>query len=247
MRMRRTVRRLALAAAASGALTSAAGAQDANDSLGWRFVGDLGYVQTAGNTRLSTVNVGSALSYRPDRRWTLAQTAAWINGRTNGAETANQVLAGVRADYGVTGTLAAYGLVAYERNPYAGIGRRFEESAGLSYQAVRTPRHSFQVDVGVGGNQQVAAGVSSSFVVARLAPRYRYTMGGRAYIEERLEFLANLDDTGDLRTRSSTNLVAPLTTSISIRLGYFLRHDAEPAPGFRKLDTTFTTGIQLTL
>ena len=45
----------------------------------------------------------------------------------------------------------------------------------------------------------------------------------------------------------STALVAPLTRNIAIRLGYLMRYDAVPSPGFRKLDTTFTTGIQVTL
>ena len=60
----------------------------------------------------------------------------------------------------------------------------------------------------------------------------------------------DLQHTGRLRTTSTTTLVAPLTTKIGIRLSYLMRYDAEPAPAvppLKKLDTTFTTGIQITL
>jgi len=245
-------RSLCLAAAALS-VGAVARAQTPSDSLGWHFVGNLGYVQTSGNTRLSTVNVGEKLTFRPGLRWTFGQTASWVYGKTNGVESANQILAGVRGDYAIAGRLSAFGLVNYERNPFAGIARRFEELAGLSWKAVATPKHVLTMDLGLGNNQQLTGGVTSSFFVARFAPTYRYNLSDKAYFEEAVEFLENLKTTGDLRTTSSTVLVAPLTSSIAIRLGYLMRYDAEPAlqtaPStyFKKLDTIFTTGIQLTL
>lgn len=229
--------------------TAAAGnmrAQAASDSLGWHFTGALGYVQTSGNTRLSTVNISDKLMYRPGTRWLFTQTAAWVYGKTAGVESANQLVMSFRSDYNMHPRLSLYGLIGFERNPYAGIRRRTQESVGLSWWAVKSARTELQLDAG-GGFEQERDGDTTSFAIARVAPRFRYTFKPNAYFEEQVEWLLNLEETGDLRTLSQTSLVAPLTRNIGIRLGYLMRYDAVPSPGFRKLDTTFTTGIQIAL
>lgn len=223
-------------------------AQAPADSLGWRFTGALGYVQTSGNTRLSTVNLTDKLILRPSQWWTFTQTAGWIWGKTNGVESANQLVLSARADYHITPRLSAFALTGFERNRYAGIGRRLEESAGLSWFALKQSRAELQIDLGAGFQQdRDTAGLTNRFSIARLAPRFRYQLGERAYFEEQLEFVENLEDTGDLRTISNTSLVAPLTRAIALRFGYLVRYDAVPPAGSRKVDTTFTSGIQISL
>lgn len=246
---------LRCAAVVSVLALTAAGAATAqtSDSLGWAWVANLGFVQASGNTSLTTINAGDKLTFRPDLRWTFTKTGALVYGKTSGVESANQVQLGLRADYAINSRISAFGLVNYERNPFAGIARRFEELVGLGVKLVSTPKHVLSVDVGAGNNQQLTGGVSTSFFVARLAPTYRYNITSKAYFEEAVELLENLKATGDLRSSSLSSLVAPLSSRISLRVSYLMRYDAEPAlqtaPNiyFKKLDTVFTTGIQLTL
>lgn len=250
MRLHRLLAVVALIAAP----VSAARAQSAEDSVGWHFVGAAGYVRTSGNADLSTANLSDRLVFRPSLRWKYIQTAAWVYGEAGGAESANQLLGRLRAEFSITPKLAAYGLVGYERNRYAGIRSRYEENLGLSWKAVRAHRHELDIEAGAGGNQQRNIdSTTDNFAVGRLAGRYRFNINDKAYAEEAAELLENLSNTGDARVTSSTVLVAPLTATIAIRVGYLIRYDAEPALNpatsapFKKLDTTFTTGIQLTL
>jgi putative salt-induced outer membrane protein len=229
------------------------GAQAVHDSIGWHFLGTLGYVQTSGNTDLSTVNVTERLAWRPDSAWQFTHTGAWVYGKTGSVESANQILADLRADYALRSNIYAYGLVTYERNTYAGIEHRYAELLGLGWAALATPKQTLSVDAGAGNTQQLTGGVSASYWVLRLAPRYRYNITDKAYAEEVLEFLENLKNTDDFRTTSTTALVAPLTRSIAIRLSYLMRYTAQPpvnpatASPFKKLDTTFQSGIQISL
>lgn len=228
-------------------------AQSATDSLGWHFTGALGYVQTSGNTDLSTVNVTERLAWRSSRPWLFSETGAWVYGKTGGVESANQILGSLRADYTVRGNVSAYALVTYERNTFAGIDHRYAELVGLSWTALAGPKHVLSVDVGAGNNQQLTGTTSTTYWLARLAPKYRYNFTDKSYLEESLEFLEDLKDTGDLRTTSNTSLVAPLTQSIALRFGLLLKHTAQPpidpssGQPFKKLDTTFQSGIQITL
>jgi len=232
-------------------------AQISQDSLGWRFLGNFAYVQTSGNSRLSTVSLADRLIFRPSTRWQFQQTASWTysaSPSTNPADsgkvkpTANQILARFRADYYLSGALSLYGFGGYERNTFAGIDSRFEEALGLSWQAVRSGRHQVDLEAGVSNNQQQSPNTSLvSFPASRLAGRYRYGITATAYVEEAAELLSNLDHTGDERANSLTSLVAPISSAIGIRVSYLARYNSEPPAGVGyKLDTTFSTGLQFT-
>jgi putative salt-induced outer membrane protein YdiY len=241
----------------AGLLAAApAAAQLPADSLGWRFIGTLGYVQTSGNTSLSTVNVGDKLYRRPSRQWLFSQSATYVRGKSAGTLSANQVTAGLRADYSINEFLSAFANGTYEANPFAGLSHRTEELLGLSWRALTRPRATLSVDIGGGETQERSGRVDASYAIARLAPTFRYTFRPHAYLEEAVEMVENLKSTGDLRTRSQTTLVAPLSTKIGLGLGLLMLYDAEPSPlpapapagtFFKKLDTTFTAGIQITL
>jgi putative salt-induced outer membrane protein YdiY len=232
----------------AAALAAPLSAQTPADSLGWHFVGNLGYVQTSGNTKLSTVNLGDKAVYRASASWTFTQTAGLVYGKSAGVQSANQLLAGLRADYWITPRLSAFGSADYEANPFAGISHRMQELGGLSWKAIATPRRTLSIDLGAGVTQERTGGVDQSYGIARLAPTFRQLLGAHAYIEEGLELTEDLKHTGRLRTVSNTSLVAPLTSAIGIRVSYLMRYDAEPAvAGLKKLDTTFTTGIQVSL
>jgi putative salt-induced outer membrane protein len=222
-------------------------AQISPDSLGWRFTGAAGYVQTSGNTKVSSVTMSDRLLFRPSTRWQFSQTAAWVYAKTDSLETANQILGRLRADYYVSARFSVYGFGGYERNRFAGIDSRYEAAAGLGWQALRTAKHEMDVEAGGSYNSQRSPNTPlDDFVSSRLAGRYRFSFGSRAYLEEAAELLSNLEDTGDQRLNSTTALVAPISTAIGIRVGYLIRYDAEPPAGFEKLDTTFSTGLQFT-
>ena len=245
--MRASACTFVLAALLAGAATPAL-AQSSTDSLGWHFTAAAGYVQTSGNSRLSSVNLGDRLLYRPTHQWALTQTATWIYGKNAGVESANQILAGLRADCSLTPRLALYALGAYERNRFAGIASRYEEAAGLAFAALRTSRQRLDLEAGVGNNQQRSpGGPVDDFWASRLAARYRLGFTDKAYFEESAELLSDLKDSQDQRVNSNAALVAPLTANIALPFGLLVRFDNQPVPGFKKTDTTFTSGIQLTL
>ncbi len=251
-----SVLRPVLVAALLAAGAAPLAAQISPDSLGWRFLGSAGYVQTSGNSELSTVNLTDRLLFRPSTRWQFTQTAAWTYGKTSGVESANQLLGRLRGDYFLSAAVSAYGLVGYERNRFAGIASRWEEAVGLSWQAVRSARHALDVEAGVSYNSQKSTNSAlDDFVASRVAGRYRYNFTSATYIEEQAELLSNLEQTGDQRAISNTVLVAPISSNIGIRLSYLMRYDAEPAVKdgtvvpvvyFKKLDTTLSTGLQFT-
>lgn len=213
----------------------------------WSLVTDLGFVNAAGNSDLTTLSVGEKLAYTAGP-WTLGQTFGIVYSRSDGTTTANQLKGGIRADRKLSGVLGGYLLGNYERNRFAGIARRFEEGAGLALSAVQGPKDHLDFEAGVSLIQQRSTtDIDQNFTAGRAAASYKRSLTEAAYFQQQVEFLPNLEETDDYRVNSETSLVAPLAKSLALKLGYTIRFDNLPEPGFKKTDRIFTSGLQIAL
>ncbi len=209
------------------------------------FTTDLGFVNAAGNTSVTSFNLGEVLTHTSGA-WKLQQTFAALYGRTDGEKSAEQFRAGVRADHAFSDRVGIYGLVGWDRNEFAGISRRFEEGLGVAVQAIAEERTELAFEAGVGATQQRnTAGESTSFLSGRTAGRFKQFVAEKAYVQQLLEFLPNFDVSDDYRIVSETSLVAPLSAAIALKAAYVIRFDNVPEPGFVKSDRVLTTGVQV--
>lgn len=232
---------------AAGIGAGQAGAQDPPPSA-LKFTSDLGFVKTGGNTDLTTLSLAEKVEYAATERLALQQTLGWVLGRTEGEESANQLLAGVRGSYVIAGGLSAYAGANYYKDRFAGVSKRFDESFGLGYQVLKTDRHDLKVEAGIGFfHESPLTGPTDNFTAGRAAGGYKYSFGAKAYLQQQAEYLPNFDNTGDFRVTSESSLVAPLNSVLALKVGYLVRHRGEPPTGFDKTDTTFRTSIQVTL
>lgn len=209
------------------------------------FTTDLGFVNAAGNTSVTSFNVGEALTHTRGA-WKLQQAFAALYGRTDGEKSAEQFRAGLRADYALSERLGVYGLAGWDRNEFAGIARRFEEGIGLAFQAIAEERTELAFEGGLGATQQLnTVDETTSFLSGRTAGRFKQFVAEKAHVQQLLEFLPNFDVSDDYRIFSETSLVAPLSASIALKAAYVIRFDNLPEPGFVKTDRVLTTGVQV--
>lgn len=222
-----------------------AGAQEADTARALRVSANIGFLDASGNTDVTTVNVGEKLEWtRPRFLW--QQSFELINGTTDGEESANLIAARLRGDWTPPGRLSVYTLLGYDRNRFAGIGRRFEEGAGLSYKLVEQARHRLTTELGSQLVQQRSTmGVSDEFLAGRGAALYRLTFRESSYFEAQGEYLPNFETSEDYRLNTDLSLVAPLSRNLGIKLGYVVRFDNLPQPGAEKTDRFLTTGLQV--
>ncbi len=207
---------------------------------------DLGFVSATGNTRIRTLNVGEQFILQPGP-WKFTQTFAIVNGYTNGLETANNIRAGLRADYAFTPHLRAYAMAGYTRDRFAGIDRRFEEAAGVSYGALVGPEHILDLEAGAGRNQQRGgSGPVLDYWLARVAAHYRWTFRPGTYVDEKLELFQSLQESNEQRTNSELALVAPLVKGLALRFGYVIHYVKTPPDStFKKTDQVVSMGLQV--
>ena len=217
---------------------------EAQDSL--TATVDAGFVNTAGNTNVTSLNVGERITFKANQL-RLAQRFAVVYARTAGITSTSQWKADARADHPVAALLGVFALVAYERNTFAGIDRRLEEAAGLTARLLARAGNTFEAELGISANQQTpVGGTTATFAAGRVAAMYRRDLTEAAYAMLAGEFLPNLKTTDDYRVNGDAALVAPISSRIATRLAYVVRYDNVPEVGFQTTDRIFTAGLQLT-
>jgi putative salt-induced outer membrane protein len=220
-------------------------AAQASDSLS--LTGDVGLVNTAGNTDLTTVNVGERVRWRRDRL-TLVQTFRVVYGRSDGETTSSLWRGEVRGDVALSAAVLAYAAGAYDRDRFAGIARRLSEGVGLGIALVRRTHDRLEVETGMSLIQERSTlDTRDNFASARAAATYAHNFTEATYFEQKVEGAANLEDASDYRVTTESALVAPLSSRLALKITYVVRFDHQPEPGFRTTDRLLTSGLQFTL
>ncbi|HXT49170.1 MAG TPA: DUF481 domain-containing protein [Gemmatimonadaceae bacterium] len=208
--------------------------------------GNFGFVNASGNTEVTTLNLGEELSYAPTPYFKAAQTVAIVYGKTDGVESASLWQGTARADQDLGNRWGAYTLFAFDRNTFASIDRRFQEGLGVLYHPIRTATDTLGAEVGLGlVEQRSTTDSSSTQPIGRAAVNYRHSFAPKAYGQELLEILPDLQHGNQFRVNSTTALVAPLFWSLALKASYVVNFDNDPQPGRRKADRFLTTGVQL--
>lgn len=227
-------------------LCPVARAQSADTTHKFSGSGDFGFVNAAGNTEVTTLNVGEQLSYAPTKLWHVEQSVGIVYGKTDGVESANLWQGHLRGDRDVGERWGVYALLNFDRNTFASIDRRFQEGVGALFHPLRTPTDTLGAEVGVGLVQRRSTTDSSTTQrIGRVAGSYRHIFAPKAYGEELLEVLPDLQVGRELRINSATSVVAPLFKNLALKASYVVNFDNAPEPGRRKTDRFLTTGVQL--
>ncbi len=215
-----------------------------------KFTGDIGYVSTAGNTSVSTLNLGNKFSAKVDDL-TLSQTFALVYGESKGTPVTSQTRGSIRVDKGLrTANFSAYTLFNYERNTFAGLASRISVAAGLSAHLVHDDHNKLTLESGFTLTRQRGIGTKghdADFLGGRAATTYIHLFGPKASVSQTVEVLPNFHQTNDLRVNTESAVVAPITSKVGVKLSYVIRYDGLPEAGFETTDRLFTSGIQISL
>ncbi len=221
-------------------------AQNAAPAVVTKATADFGFVQTSGNTQVTTLNFGEKITQKRGRL-TLLQGFSIVYGKQRDSVVTNFVGANLRGEFEIDKVLSAFAGFGYERNVFAGIERRLEQGLGLQARVFAGAKDTLRVDAGGRLTQQLGTdGVTQDFPSARGAAAWRHGFTPAAYFQQNVEFIPNLKTTDDWRFNSESSVVAPISTNIGLKLSYVIRFDNLPQPGFSETDKIFTTGIQIT-
>jgi putative salt-induced outer membrane protein YdiY len=207
---------------------------------------DLGYVNTSGNTVVSTLNLADNVVLRTSKDNQIDQMFSVVYGTSQNKVQTSLWTAGLRDEYKFTPHVGLYALGEFDRNTFAGIERRFEEGIGAGITAVDTRRNHLEFAFGSSYIEQRAISDSANHSAAlHTSGLYKYSFKKEAYVQEFIEGIPNLQTHQDYRVNSQTDIIAPLSKHLALKLGYSIRYSNLPPPGFKTTDRLITSDLQV--
>lgn len=199
---------------------------------------EFAFVGTTGNASTQTMGVSGSVIFRPDL-WVITNKAAFVRNESEDLLTAESFAYLFRAERILTERLGAFGEYAYFRDEFAGVLHRNSVLGGVSFKLVDTARQLFFVDGGLGYlNEQRLIGPDISTATYAWGAGYRVKISETAEFSDDFRFTGGFDDAGGWRIYENAALTARLTTLFSLKLGFTVRYEHEPVPGFETTDTT---------
>lgn len=219
-------------------------AQDTTKAV--TFHADLGYVATTGNTQVSTINFGDQLTWRTSHVNKIDEVFTVIYGQNKNVVQTNIWTLALRDEYALSPVVALYGAGGFSRNTFAGVDYNFNEGGGVAFIPILPKRHHFEFDAGLSYvEQKLLPDSVDHHAEARGAVTYRYTFGKDTYAQVFVEGLPDLKNEQDYHVNSETDLVAPFSKHLALKVGYAIRYANLPPPGFRTTDKIFTSDLQV--
>jgi putative salt-induced outer membrane protein len=206
---------------------------------------DFGYVTSSGNTKVTTMSVGQKLTWQATRRFVVRQQLRGIYGEADDKVNANLLEFDVAGDQQLFDGVGIELQAGYDRNRFAGIAKRYEESIGLTWKTTPT-KDTLRVTGGVLWTQQRnVQNEDREFVAFRAGFIYKYPFRTGAYVQQAMEAIPSIEIRDDWRLNSETVLVAPVTRRIGLRFAYVVKYDHMPEPNFKDTDRILTAGVQI--
>lgn len=211
-----------------------------------KFTGNVGLVNASGNSDVTTFNAAERVDWAAGA-WGITHSFSVVYGKNDGVTNASLWQGLLRGDRALGARYSLYALVAFDRNTFAGFDRRFEEGLGVGMKVLSAPRDSITAEAGFSYTQQHSiTDVEDNFAAARVAGAYTHVFRKNTFFRQGLELLPDLQQSRNLRINSESDLVAPLSAAIALKVSYVIRFDNLPEPGFKKTDRLLTSGIQIT-
>jgi len=236
--MNRTIAVAVLALFASPAM-----GQEAAAPKKWKDAAELSYVQTAGNSKTSTLSARNLFNY--DWEKAALELAAGGLGTENGdLVTAEQYNASEKISWKLSGRNYTFEKTAWDKNRFAGIKDRFDLGLGVGRHLVDRANDKLFAEAGFGYIfEDRLLSANQSFGTCRGYGKYIRTLSPSANASQDFEYLGNLKDSKGYRLNAETALVASISTHFSLKTSYLWKYANSPATGFRKADTITSMAI----
>jgi putative salt-induced outer membrane protein len=195
----------------------------------WSGNAQFAYAGTSGNTDTSSLGGSLELDYKP-LPWTIVLTAAYLRGSTDGILTAESFAGGLRGIRDLTPRLDVFVEGLYYRNTFAGIDSRYGANTGVGYKIVNEKNLLLRVEAGVGYvHEDFLIQPSDDYATVRPGLLFKWKFSKSAELSEEFAWTDDLSDTTNWFLRSTTAVMADLTSVFALKASFTYLYDNVPA------------------
>ncbi len=211
----------------------------------WSNQAELSYVDTGGNTEVTSLSAKNLLKYKFTEKLQGSWKLGALFGKSDGEKNAESYFTDPRLDYLVTDRVYLAAIAGWLQDKFAGIDSRYYLGPSMGYKFLIGPKHFLGSEAGLNYvNEEYTNGTEKDYLGGRAFGKYVYSFTETNKLSQSLEFLIDFDDSDNYNVNSETALVSALSSSLSLKTSYVIKHDNQPIPS--SLDKTDTV-LSLTL
>lgn len=204
---------------------------------GFEGSAELSYVGTSGNSDTQSLGAGTVFIFRPGA-WTVTNKAGIVRTEDNGSVKAQSTSITTQGGRQITERLSVIANHAYSRDRFAGIRNRNAVDAGVTFNAVKSERHTLVLEGAAGyATEQRLTGPDVSSAIGSTGALYKLKISDTASFENDARAVFSLEDGDDQRVTNVASLSARLNSLLSLKAKHTTRWVRRPAPGFKTTDT----------
>ncbi len=211
----------------------------------WKNEAELSYVQTGGNTEVTTLSFKNRLDYQFTERLKSTWKLGALYGESDGEQTAERYRTELRTDYTIKKKLYLYINAGYLTDEFAGLDDRYYGGLGTGYHFLDGPKHFLSSELGLNYSQEeYIDDTEQTFTEGRAFVSYEYAMGDHSRFSQGVEYLYDFTESENYRINSDTAVKVQINTILSLKVGYEVHFDNAPTPEtLDETDTRFYTAI----
>lgn len=206
---------------------------------------ELSYVQTGGNTDVTTLSFKNQLDYQITERLKSGWKLGALYSENDGEQTAESYMTELRTDYALKKKLYLYAVAGYLTDEFAGLDNRYYGGLGTGYHILDGPNNFLSGELGLNYSlEEYINNTDQTFTEGRAFVLYEYAIGKHSRFSQGVEYLYDLTDNENYRINSDTAVKVKINTILSLKVGYEVRFDNAPPPEtLDETDTRFYTAI----
>lgn len=211
-------------------------------------VAQLSYINTQGNTDLTTMLLVNSLKYTPIDYITTTWKIEALKSSQEGKDTAERYMTSLRLDYRIESRLYTFADVQWLRDVFANIDDRYYLGAGLGYKILAGPSHILDAEGGINYTMDsYSDNTDNNYTGGRIFAKYAYLFSEKNKFEQTVEYLHDFEDSENYNINSETAIIAALNSILSLKTSYQVKYDNEPAGGAEYADRIMAVTLVVNL
>jgi putative salt-induced outer membrane protein len=236
------------AVVAAGCLIPSTASAQTIPAAAWDLKLGFSYLATSGNSRTSSSSADMNFN-RAWRAWSVEGSAAGITASKRQRRTAESYNTQARAKRRLRKRIQITLGLRWERNRFAGLDGRQTADVSVLWEIRDTPSWKLRALGGLSLGREEPRGdrPPSDSIGGLLQLSGDARLSGTTSCDGQVTFFPDFEDFADYCLQGHLGLQAALSPHLGLRLGYDLKFDNAPVPGFGTTDTSTTASLVLQL
>jgi putative salt-induced outer membrane protein YdiY len=197
----------------------------------WKDEGELSFVETGGNSEVSTFSAKNLLKYRFSDKIEVAWKAAALISKSDGIRSAENYLSELRCDFLFSEQVFAGLSVGWLKDQFSGIDAKYAVGPILGYKVLTGAQNFLKTELGFDYvKEENTNGSESEFFRGLAHGEYEHHFSESNKFLLSLEYLYDFNNEDNYNMNATTAVVTILSEHFSFKTSYTVKYDNEPTP-----------------